>query len=234
MGQEEKNNNMNEDFFDKKENNSLEKRGKSVYKELKSRNRYFYIYNRYGIIFGTILTILLIFVISIFIFFLNQNVPPRYIPADSEMRYFSPVPLTIHDKSDADIETFVMMTLKDLYSYDYINYNSQLYKSQEKFTTQGWNDFATNLNKSFILQQVKENQWISSYKTEGVPKIVKKGVDNKKGVAYWLVETEGVMSFYGQRPRTDRVISKLKIERVSTLEKVEGISIDFLVTTISK
>lgn len=175
---------------------NIEKRGKEGFREIKARNRYFYIFNRYGVILGTFLSIALIVNILILIFFLNQQVPPKYVPVDNEMRYFSPIPLNQHDKSDADIQTFTITTLKNLYAFDYINFNEQLLKNQNKFTSDGWLSFVTNIKKSFILDALQTNKWISSYKNTNLPKIMKKGVD-EKGIAYWLVEMDGVNTFYG-------------------------------------
>lgn len=203
---------------------NIEKRGKEGFREIKARNRYFYIFNRYGVILGTFLSIALIVNILILIFFLNQQVPPKYVPVDNEMRYFSPIPLNQHDKSDADIQTFTITTLKNLYAFDYINFNEQLLKNQNKFTSDGWLSFVTNIKKSFILDALQTNQWISSYKNTNLPKIMKKGVD-EKGIAYWLVEMDGVNTFYGAQTRSDNIKARLKIERVSTLEKEEGIGI---------
>lgn len=204
---------------------SKEQRLKDATKEIKARNRYFYIYNRYGIIMASLLGIMLIVNIGIAIYFQNQTVPPRYVPVDNEMRYFPPTPLNKHDKSDSDIQTFVMSSLKELLAYDYINYNEQLMAKQDLFTSDGWIDFANNMKQSFILDTVQENKWISSFRNTNLPKIVKRGI-NPDGIAYWLVEIDGVNSFVGEnKSRNDNVTIRLKIERVSTLMKENGIGI---------
>jgi hypothetical protein len=204
---------------------NLEKRGKEALREIKARNRYFYIYNRYGLIFGTLLSFMLIVNLLILIFFQNQTVPPVFVPVDSEMRYFPPSPLKLHNKSDSDIQTFTMTSIKDLLSYDYINYNEQLLKHQEKFTSHGWKLFIENMKKSFILDIAQENKWISSFRNTNLPRIVKKAID-EDGKAYWLVELDGVNSFIGERSRNDNVTIRLKIKRESTLIKESGIGID--------
>ena len=205
--------------------NNLEKRGKESFREIKARNRYLYIYNRYGIIYSTMQTFMLIINLVILIFFLNQTVPPLFVPVDNEMRYFPSNPLNLHNKSDSDIQTFTMTSIKDLLAYDYINYNEQLLKHQEKFTSAGWKSFIENMKKSFILDVVQENRWISSFKNTNLPRIVKKAIDND-GRAYWLVELDGINSFIGDRGRNDSVKIRLKIKRESTLTKDSGIGID--------
>lgn len=204
---------------------SKEKRGKEAFREIKARNRYMYIYNRQGIIIGTLLIFLLFLQTGLLLFFLNQARPNQYIPVDNEMRYFSPTPLSQHNRSDSEIQTFTMSTIKDLLSYDYINYNEQLLKHQIKFTGDGFTDFTKDMNDSFILQTVQDNKWISTFKNTTLPVIKKKGVDSN-GVAYWLVEMEGINSFIGyDSTRNDVVSLKLKIERISTLTQEEGLGI---------
>lgn len=205
--------------------NNLEKRGKEVLREIKARNRYFYIFNRYGIIIASLLTFSLFVHLSVLIFFMNQTVPPVYVPVDNEMRYFPPTPLHLHDKSDSDIQTYTMTSIKDLFSYDYINYNEQLLKHQNKFTSNGWKSFIDNMKKSFILDSVQENKWISSFKNTNPPKIVKKAID-EDNKAYWLVELDGVNSFIGNIQRNENVTIRLKIKRESTLVNENGIGID--------
>lgn len=205
--------------------NNLEKRGKEVLREIKARNRYFYIFNRYGIIIASFLAFSLFVHLSFLIFFMNQIVPPVYVPVDNEMRYFPPTPLNLHDKSDSDIQTYTMTSIKDLFSYDYINYNEQLLKHQNKFTSNGWKSFIENMKKSFILDSVQENKWISSFKNTNPPKIVKKAIDND-GKAYWLVELDGINSFIGNIQRNENVTIRLKIKRESTLVNENGIGID--------
>lgn len=210
-----------------------EKRGTQTFREIKARNRYLYIFNRYSIIVATFSTILAIFCISMLIFYLQQSVPNKYVPVDNEMRYFSPIPLSVHEKTDSDIQTFVMSSLTDLFAYDYINLNNQLTRSQDKFTDNGWLNFVQAMKKSFIITNAQENKWISSYKQIGLPKISKKDVD-ENGVAYWLVETNGQISYEGMTRRVDNVLIRMRIKRVSTLQKESGIGIDTFVFTIHK
>ena len=204
---------------------------KQTFKEVKARNRYMYINNRYSIILATLATVALIVSVISFIYFLKQSVPPRYVPTDNEMRYFSPIPLSRHEKTDSDIQTFTMSTLKDLFAYDYINYQSQLSKSQDKFTDTGWANFVQSMKRSFTITNVQDNRWISTYRQIGLPRIASKGV-GEDGVAYWLVETQGQIVYYGDSNRTDNVLIRMKIKRVTTLQKESGIGIEGFVFTI--
>lgn len=220
-------------------NTNLEKkenRGKKTYIEVKARNRYLYIYNRIAIIFGTFTTITLIISLLSFVYFLNQSAPNQYIPVDNQMRYFSPTPLSKHEKSDSDIQTFVMSTLSDLFAYDYINFNNQLSKSQDRFTDTGWTNFVESMKRSFTIENVQDNKWISSYKQVGLPKISKKSIEETSNgkIAYWLVETKGQIQYYGENSRIDNVLIRMKIKRVTTLQKESGIGIETFVFTIIK
>lgn len=213
----------------------LKKRGDETFKEIKARNRYTYEMSRYAIILATVSTVFFLFNVSSSVYFMNQNVPPGYIPTDNEMRYFPPTPLSQFDKSDADIQTFTMDTLSDLFAYDYVNYNTQLAQNQDNFTAKGWENFIDRMNKSFTLVLVKKNRWISSYSNASLPKIVGKGVDPQTGVAFWYVESTGTITYTGyDNNRVDNVNVKMKIERVSTLEKETGIGISNLVFEFKK
>ena len=219
----------------KKESNpkkdKLSQNGNKMFIEIKARNRYFYIYYRYSLIFLMVNMITFLISLLFFIYFINQTVPPRYIPTDNQMRYFTPTPTNIIDRSDSDIQTFIMTTLTDLFAYDYINYNQQLNKSQDNFTGAGWNNFAVSLRESFILQNAKQNKWISSYQNLVIPTIIKKGVDETTGVAYWLTETKGKISYVsnGGTSHFDDVTIQMRIDRVSTLDKESGIGISRMI-----
>lgn len=210
-----------------------DKRMKQAYRELKVRNRYFdYFYRKMIVLF----TLSLVGVLSSFLlysYYSSQNVPPGYIPTDNEMRYFSPIPLSKYNKTDADIQTFTMDAMSDLFAFDYINSNKQLNKNQNNFTGAGWVKFVQAMKKSFVIQNVIDNKWIATYKQIGVPKIVKKAVSDD-GIAYWLVETKGQVVYYGQSSRTDVVDIKIKIERVPVMEKDSGIGIATFVYTIEE
>jgi hypothetical protein len=206
----------------------LEKQGKKAYLEVKARSRYLNIFNRYGIILGTYAAFSFILNIVILVFFMNQNVPPRFIPVDSQMRYFSPIALNKHNKTDSDIRSFVMTKLGDIYAYDYINWKQQLDKNQIYFTSDGWLSFIESMQKSFTVQTIVDHKMISSYRTTELPKVVQSGIGDN-GKAFWWVETYGILTSTGSDKTINRNVRiRMKIERVSTLESSEGIGIAML------
>lgn len=208
----------------------LKRAGHEAYVEVKARARTLYEFNRYSIVLFIFIFIRFAFDIVSAVTFITQNVPPRYVAVDNQMRYFSPIPLSIHSKSDADIQSYVITNMSNLFSYDYVNYQNQLERNQDIFTGNGWLTFLDSMQKSFLVRTVVEKRLISTYHNVNMPKIIQRGVETRDGqkIAYWWVETVGQINYVGERNSNNQVRIRLKIERVSTLIKEDGIGISQL------
>ena len=211
--------------------NKTGKQSVKTFISVKERNRYFYIFYRSSLIFLMLAVFSLILTASFTIYFLNKSIPPKYIPVDNEFRYVKITPLNEFEKTDAQIQSFAMMSMKKLFAFDYKNHEQQLFESVPNFTDNGWKSFLQQLKVSAILENTRNYNWISYINIQGSPQILKKEVDSN-GIAYWLVTMKSNMIFEstksGEFSKSTNAVINMKIVRASTINNENGIAIESL------
>jgi len=111
-------------------------------------------------------------------------------------------------------------------NYNFVDYQKQLTQAQECFTEDGWNQFATALNKSGTLKTVREQRLIVSAHATGAPVISQKGL--RKGVYTWDVQIPIQITYQGGQAGRN-VVSRnqlvtARLERTNENEYAVGIA----------
>lgn len=111
------------------------------------------------------------------IYFLATNPNyPVYFATDKVTRLIDVVPLNQPNMTDDDLITWMVNAVQQAYSYDYINFRTQLQNAQNYFTEYGWNNYMEGLTATNNLLAVTQRRMISIANVVEKPILVTKGI----------------------------------------------------------
>lgn len=148
-----------------------------------------------------------------------------YFATTADGRIINIVPVSEPFRSNAEVLTWSSRAVRDAMQFNYADYRQRLEQASVNFTVTGKESFLKALTEANILKMVGARKALVSLDLEGAPEIIQNGV--RDGVYTWYVKIPVVIKYEGQDvPASQRVILRLTIVRVSTLQNPDGISIE--------
>lgn len=134
------------------------------------------------------------------------------------------MPMTEANQSDAAILIWANEVAVSSFSFNFVNYQSQIRKSSEFFTAQGWDEYASTLEKSHILDLVKTKKMVASAFAMSPPIIMQKGI--LKNAYSWKVEIPMMITYQNSSEfqQTKNIVTLL-ITRAPALNAPRGIAV---------
>jgi intracellular multiplication protein IcmL len=118
------------------------------------------------------------------------------------------------------------------FSYNFVNYRSELEAASDFFTANGWTSFLKSLKDSNNLIAVVNKKLVVSGQATRTPEILQKGVIN--GRYSWRIKIPMYITYQSsEQYSTQSVDVILLVTRVSTLNNPKGIGVEQFVTSIS-
>src|SRR3990167_5297282 len=128
------------------------------------------------------------------IYLSKQSVRPLYFATDSVSRLIRVIPETMPNMTEAQLSAWVVAAIQAAYSYDYINYRSQLQSAQKYFDPFGWSEYMKALTKSNNLLALTRNKMIVEAKIVGAPKLMAEGMLG--GARAWKHDVNVLVSYW--------------------------------------
>jgi len=155
--------------------------------------------------------------------------PEREYFATDNGRLFPLIPLSRPYRKTADVIQYAKDTVNRSFTLDFMNFRQQLEDTRAGYTKPGFKSFLDSLTASGVLASVRErrmNMSISS--STGV--LTKEGIED--GHYVWFVELPIEVKLAGQTSElpAQRFLATVRVERVSTLDSIEGIGVGQIVT----
>ncbi len=149
---------------------------------------------------------------------------PQYFATSVNGRITKLTPLNKPNQSDASVKQWANQAAIAAYSFDWVNYKSQLEAGSQFFTASGWRKFVRALANSNTIDLVKAKHLIASAVAVRTPIILEKGVLN--GRYAWRVQMTVLVTFESASVFSQfRNVITLLVSRVSTLNSPRGIGI---------
>lgn len=176
------------------------------------------------------LVVIALLIAGIVTVFMMAHTKQIYFATTSDGRIISIIPLNEPYRSDADVVAWAAGAAQNTMRFDYINYRNSLQQAHDSyFTPDGWESFNRALKESNILDSLQQYKLVVSLKVNAAPEIANKG--NMNGVYTWDLRFPITIGYDGnQPPQASKATLILRVERVSTLQNPEGISIKQWVT----
>ncbi|MDN7527693.1 DotI/IcmL/TraM family protein [Burkholderia orbicola] len=155
--------------------------------------------------------------------------PDRQYFASDNGRIFPLIPMSQPYRKAADVIQYAKDTMNRSFTMDFLNWRQQLEDVRGNYTRDGFKSFIASLQASGVLATVRDRRMNMSV-TAGTGVLTKEGVEN--GVYVWYVEMPIEVKLSGQTSElpAQRFLATVRIERVSTLDSIEGIGVGQLVT----
>jgi len=121
--------------------------------------------------------------------------PPRlrYVPVSTNGLVLPQVPLTQPNHPDEYVVEWTIDALTRLYSFDFLNYRSQLQDAQKNLTAMGWESFQNSMKESNNFAAILGNQFVLTAVPTGAGRVVDKGLVDDAFT--WTVEFPMLISY---------------------------------------
>jgi len=161
---------------------------------------------------------------SILIYIITHPPAPKYFATSINGRITPLFPLDEPNQSDSMVLQWANTAAIAAYSYNFVNYRTELQASSGFFTADGWDQFLSALQESNNLDAVKAKKLIVSAVATRAPIILQKGILN--GRFSWRVQMPILVTYQSASEFTQQNnIVTMLITRVSTLNSPRGIGI---------
>lgn len=149
---------------------------------------------------------------------------PKYFATSINGRITPLFPLNEPNQSDSAILQWANQAAIAAFTYNFVNYRSELQASSGFFTPDGWDQFLTALQESNNLDAVKAKKLIVSAVATRAPIILQKGLLN--GSYAWRVQMPLLVTYQSasEFSQQNNVVTML-ITRISTLNSPRGVGI---------
>ena len=193
--------------------------------------RYEFYRDGYRRILGLVLgSVLLNCFLAIGLFVLVSNPPPpRYFATAPDGQIIPVRPLSDPVYSTADVLAWATNVSITAYSYDYVNYRSDLQALAGSFTSDGWGTFLAALEGSRMLDSVMAQKLVMTAVPTGAPVIKQQGLLN--GRYSWKIAIPMLVKLSGNIAMQQPVQVYLMIQRVSLVNNPKGIAVSSFIVS---
>jgi intracellular multiplication protein IcmL len=175
-------------------------------------------------------SLIIIFILTATLIYLIGNPPkPRYFATDSQGRLIQIPPLDEPNLSSAAVIQWTNMAIVGAFTFDFVNYRSQLQSISDYFTSEGWQAFIAALKPN--LTAVTSKKLVASAVATGAPVVLQQG--RLEGRYAWRIKMPMLITYSGTDVTQQNVIATILVVRVSTLTTPKGIAIAQLIITSS-
>lgn len=172
-----------------------------------------------------LLSIISNIILGFMLFYIITHPPaPKYFATSINGRITPLFALNDPNQSDSAVLQWANQAAIAAFTYNFVNYRSELQASSGFFTADGWDQFLNALQSSNNLDAVKTKKLVVSAVATRAPVILQKGVLN--GRFAWRVQMPLLITYQSASEFTQQnnVVTML-ITRVSTLNSPRGIGI---------
>jgi len=197
----------------------------------------FYIQQLRLVLMAVLLNFALILVlIGMLIYFIKHPVRPIYFSTDRVGRILVEPPLNAPNMSLEEVSAWTVNAVQSAYSYDFMNYRSQLQSAQRYFTDYGWRQYMKGLQASNNLLALTENKMIVVAKAAASPKLLVQGILGRYYA--WKFEMPILITYY-KPPYDDKskfsnpLLVTAVVQRQKLLESDRGLGIVQMIATLA-
>jgi intracellular multiplication protein IcmL len=177
------------------------------------------------IVFILLLSIIVNLLMVSFLFYLVTNPPkPKYFATSINGRITPLYSMNEPNQSDSAVLQWTNQAAIAAFTYNFVNYRTELQAASEFFTASGWTQFSNALESSNNLDAVKAKKLIVSAVATRAPIILQKGLLN--GRYSWRIQMPILVTYQSASEFSQqRNVVTLLVTRIPTLNSPRGIGI---------
>src|SRR3990167_5327439 len=165
------------------------------------------------------------FILSAIVAYIITHPPaPKYFATSINGRITPIMALSMPNQSDAAILQWSNQAAIAAFSYNFVNYRTELVAASGFFTADGWDQFITALSSSNNLDAVKAKKLVVSAVATSAPVILQKGLLN--GKYSWRIQMPLLVTYQSASEFSQQHLNvTMLVTRVDTLNSPRGIGI---------
>ena len=163
--------------------------------------------------------------IVLFVVYMNSHQQrDRYFATTADGRIMQLLPLDRPNMTNAALMSWVAQAATEVMTFGFHDFDRRLQNSSRHFTRRGWESFLKALEGSRILEMVQQQDQVVTAAPRSAPTLLNEGIMN--GKYRWIVELPLMVTYRaGSKSRPENSTIVITIERVPTLESVNGVGI---------
>jgi intracellular multiplication protein IcmL len=179
--------------------------------------------------------LVIILLSSILIYLIKNPSKPLYFAADDVGRLIQIVPVNTLNMSQEDVTAWVEEAVEAAYSYDYVNYHSQLQNVEKYFTSYGWSKYMDALSLSGNLRALTTRKQVILAQVIGTPKVRQGMLGGAIGWKYelLLLVTYSMPPYDGSNQFSNALNISVVVQRQKILEGYKGLGIVQLISELA-
>lgn len=168
--------------------------------------------------------------VSIIYYQIVTRPTPTYFATNQDGTLKELIPLNQPHVSQEQLLSWASQAAIAAYSFNFLDYRSNLQNARKYFTPEGFDNFVKALDESGNLKAVVERRLVVKPVITDVPILVKEGMIG--GIRYgWRIQIPMLIQYVSASDKIEQpVLVTLLVVRVSTLDNSEGIAISSFVT----
>jgi intracellular multiplication protein IcmL len=158
---------------------------------------------------------------------------PVYFTTDANGRAIEVKPLTEPSMTREQVSQYVVDSLSECMSMDYVNYKDSQDRCSKRYTQEAFNALVKSFQDQGIYETMTKRKLVLRAIATGAPRIVAEGEPNPGQPYSWVVQLPVAWTFASaQRDTTVSYVIQAVVTRCSTVERANGIAISTI--TVSR
>lgn len=161
---------------------------------------------------------------GIIVYIITHPPAPKYFATSINGRITPLVPLDAPNQSDSAVLQWANQAAIAVFSYNFVNYRSELVAASGFFTGAGWDQFISALGSSNNLDAIKAKKLVVSAVATSAPVILQKGL--LSGRYAWRIQMPILVTYQSASEFSQQNLNvTMLVTRVDTLNSPRGIGI---------
>lgn len=170
------------------------------------------------------------------VFLIENPTHPLYFATDDVGRLVQVVPVNVPNMSTEDVTQWTIDAAEAAFSYDYINYRSQLQSAQKYFTNYGWTKYMDAIKSSNNLVGITQRKMIALAQVVDQPKILAQGI--LAGAYAWKFEMPMLVTYLlppydAKSTFSNPLVVTMIVQRQPVLEGYKGLGVVQIIGAIA-
>ena len=183
------------------------------------------------VMMAMLLSFVIAFTLLVVLGYMISHPPqPKYFATSINGRITPLQPLDRPNQSTSAVLQWANQAAIASYTYNFVNYRSELQAASEFFTAPGWRKFMKALADSNVLDAIKAKKLVVSAVATGAPIILRRGV--LSGRYSWKVQMPILVTYQSTSEIIqERYMVTITITRISSLDTPRGLGIAQFIAT---
>lgn len=177
----------------------------------------------------SLITSLTAFVLTILVgaLFFSSHTKNYYFATTTTGQLFRLSPLSTPIESDQAVEGFTVNMITDTFTFDYVNYKTQIDKLSGNYTPDAFEILKKDLEaKGGIAAEAVNNKWIVSATVMAAPELIRKGLLPNTKIFGWKMRLPIMITYQSEeQTSSQRYYADVTVVRVDQKNNPHGVSI---------